>query len=46
MQYNYIKMERGNHEKEKQVDATSDGGKCGTGRGFYQGPSFCFECFG
>lgn len=34
MQHNYIKTEQGDHEKEKQVGAISDGGKCGAGRGY------------
>lgn len=34
MQYDYIKIEQGNHEKEEQVGATSDGVKFGAGRGY------------
>lgn len=34
-----------NHEKEKQFGATSNGGKCGAGRGYSQNPNFCFESF-
>lgn len=40
MQYNYVKMEQGNHEKEKQVDAISDGRKCGVEQGYCQGLTF------
>lgn len=43
IQYNYVEMEQGNHEKEEQFDAISYRGKCGTGRGYCHGHPFCFE---
>lgn len=43
MQYNYIKMGQENHEKEKQIGVTSNGGKCGARRSYSQDPNFCFE---